>query len=113
MAFPAILYLQGSGVAAFMVALLFGVMMLVTLMYALRRANELAEPRVPLEAARAFSSSQPTWPVAIVGVGIGIDMLFDAEGVWIWVSSLFIAINVAILLSVLWRWIRARSSSAA
>lgn len=111
-ALPGWLYLRGSGVAAFMVALLFGVMMLVTLVHAHRRVNELAEDRVPIEAARSFQASQPMWPAAIIMAGLAGQWLFEAEGVWVWFWGLLFVVSTAILLCALWRWWRARSVAA-
>jgi len=111
-ALPSWLYLRGSGVAAFMVALLFGVMMLVTLVHAHHRVDQLAEERVPIEAAQSFQGSQPRWPAAVVTAGLSGRWLFEAEGVWVWVLGLMFAVSIGILLGLLWRWWRARSVAA-
>lgn len=111
-AFPAILYLRGSGVAAFMVALLFGVMMLVTLVHAHRRVNELAEERVPIEAARSFQASQPIWPSALLMAVLAGQWFLQSEGVRIGVWGLLFAMSAAMLVRALWRWWRARSVAA-
>lgn len=111
-ALPGWLYLRGSGLAACMVALLFGVMMLVTLVYAHRRVNELAEDRVPIEAARSFQANQPLWPAAIIMAGLTGQWLFEADGIWVWFWGLLFVVSTAILLRTLWRWWRARSVAA-
>ena len=108
-ALPTWLYLRGSGIAAFMVALLFGVMMLVTLVHAHRRVNELAEERVPIEAARSFQASQPIWPSALLMAVLAGQWFLQSEGVRIGVWGLLFAMSAAMLVRALWRWWRARS----
>ncbi|MCA1196597.1 hypothetical protein K9B35_01315 [Sphingomonas sp. R647] len=110
-ALPILLSVRGSSVPAFMVALLFGVIMVVTLVYTHCRVNSLAQPRVPIEVAQAFGSSQPRWPAAIPLLFWGAQCLAEAEGLWLVAWGLFVALNATIVLRGLWRW--ARSALAA
>lgn len=111
-ALPGWLYLRGSGIPAFMVALLFGVMMLVTLAYAYGRANELAKERVPIKAVQSFRTGQPTWPAALVMAVLTGQWLLNAQGIWFWAFAAAFVFSTAILLRTLWRWWRARSVAA-
>jgi len=111
-ALPGWLYLRGASIAAFMVALLFGVMMLVTLVYAYGRANELAKERVPIEAVHSFRTSQPAWLTALAMAVLSAQWSLKAQGIWFWVFAAALAFSTAILLRTLWRWWRARSAAA-
>ncbi len=109
-ALPTLLYVRGSSVPAFMVALLFGVIMAVTLAHTHYQVNAIAQMRVPLDAARAHRAKMKQWPGSLAFIALGSLFFTRSEG---WLAALWlalVAIHGWIVVREVWRWRRSKAA---
>lgn len=107
---PTLLYVRGSSVPAFMVALLFGVILIVTLVHAHYQVNAIAQMRVPLVASSTHRAKVKQWPGSLVFVALGLFFCWHADG---WVAAVWLFLVVVhgwIIVLEAWRWWHARST---